>query len=279
MADVGTINLNNEVAIPKIGLGTWKLTGREGRQAITQAIDMGYRHIDTAYHYNNHEVVGEAVAASNVHREEIFVTTKIWRDHLQKEDLDQQFKASLEQLGMKYVDLLLVHWPNQSVPIEETLQAMQEHKQAGRVKAIGVSNFTIELLEEALDIGVVPAVNQVEYHPSLVQADLKQYCENNDITLTAYSPLGHTGRDLQLEPVQEVADRKDVPPATVIIRWLIQQGIVAIPKAQTHTHQKQNLQAAGITLSSEAMTAINNCDQDNRLVAPDYGPFSGERKV
>jgi len=279
MTDIGTINLNNEVEIPKIGLGTWKLTGREGQQAIAQAIDMGYRHIDTAYHYNNHEVVGEAIAASNVDREEIFVTTKIWRDHLQKEDLDQQFKESLEQLGMDYVDLLLVHWPNQLVPIGETLQAMHEHKQAGRVKAVGVSNFTISLLDEALATGVTPVVNQVEYHPSLVQTDLKEYCENKDITLTAYSPLGHTGRDLQLEPVQEIAKQKDVSPATVIIRWLIQQNIVAIPKAQTQAHQKQNLQAAGITLSSEAMTAINNCDQDNRLVAPDYGPFSGERKV
>ena len=279
MADVGTVNLNNEVAIPKIGLGTWKLTGREGQQAITQAIDMGYRHIDTAYHYNNHEVVGEAVAASDVDREEIFVTTKIWRDHLRKEDLDQQFQASLKQLGMDYVDLLLVHWPNQSVPIGETLQAMQEHKQAGRVQAIGVSNFTISLLDEALATGVTPAVNQVEYHPSLVQADLKEYCENKDITLTAYSPLGHTGRDLQLEPVQEIAKEKEVPPATVIIRWLTQQDIVAIPKAQTQTHQKQNLQAAGIELSLNEMAAIESCDRGSRLVAPDYGPFSGERKV
>jgi diketogulonate reductase-like aldo/keto reductase len=240
---------------------------------------MGYRHIDTAYHYNNHEVVGEAIAASNVDRDEIFVTTKIWRDHLRKEDLDQQFRESLEQLGMDYVDLLLVHWPNQSVPIRETLQAMHERKQAGRVKAVGVSNFTISLLDEALATGVTPVVNQVEYHPTLVQTNLKEYCENKDITLTAYSPLGHTGRDLQLEPVQEIAKEKEVPPATVIIRWLIQQDIVAIPKAQTKDHQKQNLEAATIKLSSNQMTAIGNCDHGNRLVAPDYGPFSGERKV
>jgi len=276
---IPTVTLNDKTKIPQIGLGTWKLTGREGQQAIAQAIDMGYRHIDTAYHYNNHEVVGEAIASSNARRDEIFITTKIWHDHLQKEALDQQFKESLEQLGMDYVDLLLVHWPNQSVPTAETLQAMQDHKQAGRVEAIGVSNFTISLLDEALATGVTPVVNQVEYHPSLVQADLKEYCENKDITLTAYSPLGHTGRDLQLDPVQKIANRKDVSPATVIIRWLIQQGIVAIPRAQTQAHQKQNLQAAGITLSSEEMTAIDDCDHGNRLVAPDYGPFSGERKV
>jgi 2,5-diketo-D-gluconate reductase B len=274
-----TFSLTDDVDIPAIGLGTWKLTGREGQQAITQAIDMGYRHIDTAYHYNNHEVVGEATAASDVDREEIFVTTKIWRDHLQKEGLDQQFRESLEQLGMDYVDLLLVHWPNQSVPITETMSAMQDHKKAGRVKAIGVSNFTIELLEETLDTGVVPAVNQVEYHPSLVQTELKQYCESKDITLTAYSPLGHTGRDLQLEPVQKIAKEKAVSPATVIIRWLIQQGVVAIPKAQTKDHQKQNIKAATIKLSSNQMAAIESCDQGNRLVAPDYGPFFGERKV
>jgi len=274
-----SITLNEQTNIPAIGLGTWKLTGSEGKQAITQAINLGYRHIDTAYHYNNHEVVGEAVAASNVDRDDVFITTKIWRDHLQEDALNQQFRESLEQLGMDYVDLLLVHWPNQSVPIEETLQAMQEHKQAGRVKAIGVSNFTISLLDEALATGVAPAVNQVEYHPTLVQTGLKEYCENKDITLIAYSPLGHTGRDLQLEPIKEIAAQKGVSPATVIIRWLIQQGIVAIPKAQTQAHQKQNLQAVGITLSSEEMTSINNCNQDNRLVAPDYGPFSGDRKV
>jgi diketogulonate reductase-like aldo/keto reductase len=276
---IPTVTLNDKTKIPAIGLGTWKLTGSEGKQAITQAINLGYRHIDTAYHYNNHEVVGEAIASSNARRDEVFVTTKIWRDHLRKEDLDQQFKESLEQLGMDYVDLLLVHWPNQSVPIAETMSAMQDHKKAGRVKAIGVSNFTIELLEETSDIGVVPAVNQVEYHPTLVQTGLKEYCENNDITLIAYSPLGHTGRDLQLEPVKEIANRKSVSPATVIIRWLIQQDIVAIPKAQTKDHQKQNIKAATIKLSSNQMTAIDNCDHGNRLVAPDYGPFSGERKV
>jgi len=230
--DTPTVQLNKTTAIPQIGLGTWKLTGEDGKAAIEAAIDTGYRHIDTAYHYNNHQAVGEAVKASAVNRDDLFITTKIWRDHLTEDKLHKQFKESLQQLNIEYVDLLLVHWPNESVPIKETLSAMQALQESGQVKAIGVSNFTQDLLAEAIETGIKPVVNQVEYHPTLVQDELKQYCDKHDITLTAYSPLGHTGRDLQLETIKEIADKKHASPATVILTWLIQQGIVAIPKAK-----------------------------------------------
>lgn len=277
--DTPIVQLNETTAIPQIGLGTWKLNGADGKAAIEAAIDTGYRHIDTAYHYNNHQAVGEAVKASAVNRDDLFITTKIWRDHLTEDKLHKQFKESLQQLNMEYVDLLLVHWPNESVPIKETLSAMQALQESGQVKAIGVSNFTQDLLAEAIETEIKPVVNQVEYHPTLVQGELKQYCDKHDITLTAYSPLGHTGRDLQLETIKEIADKKHASPATVILTWLIQQGIVAIPKAKSKKHQKQNLAARELTLSSDEMGQISNCDQGNRLVAPDYGPFAGERKV
>lgn len=272
------IELNKNTAIPQIGLGTWQLTGQEGQASIEQALQLGYRHIDTAYHYHNHQTVGRAVAQSEVDREDIFITTKIWRDHLTKPKLKKQFDESLEQLDMEYVDLLLVHWPNDEVPIKETLTAMQNLQEAGSVSAIGVSNFTIDLLQEALATGIKPVVNQVEYHPSLVQTDLKTFCDEHDITITAYSPLGHNGRDLDLEPVVEIANEKRVSPATVVVRWLIQQGIVAIPKAASREHQKQNLQASEITLTDEQMAKITDCNQNNRIISPDYGPFAAESK-
>lgn len=273
-----TIQLNENITIPQIGLGTWQLTGREGKVAIKQALDLGYRHIDTAYHYNNHEAVGRAIAESDVDRSKVFVTTKIWRDHLTESKLNQQFEESLEQLGMDYVDLLLVHWPNEDVPIQETLEAIRALQQEGRVKALGVSNFTTDLLGEALATDVEIVVNQVEYHPTLVQQNLKRFCDDNDITLTAYSPFGHDGRDLELEPIKRIAENKEVTAATVVVRWLVEQGIVAIPKSAKASHQKQNLQAQDITLSDEEIEVISNCGQGNRIIAPDYGPFSAESK-
>lgn len=271
---IPTIQLRQDVAIPQIGLGTWQLTEKEGKKAIKQALKLGYRHIDTAYYYRNHQAVGEAVSESQVDREEVFITTKIWRDHLTEDKLKKQVAESLSQLNMEYVDLLLVHWPNKSVPIENTLSAMQKLQEAGSVKAVGVSNFTTDLLQEAIKTGIKPAVNQVEYHPTLVQNNLKEFCDKQSITLTAYSPFGHDGQDLRLEPIKEIAERKDATPATVIVRWLIQQEIVAIPKATSKTHQKQNLQAADITLSDKEVSTINNCNRDNRLIAPGFAPFS-----
>jgi diketogulonate reductase-like aldo/keto reductase len=272
------IQLNDKTAIPRIGLGTWQLTGDEGQASIEKALDIGYRHIDTAYHYHNHQAVGKAVSGSDVDREDIFITTKIWRDHLTEPKLKEQFRESLDQLEMEYVDLLLIHWPNEAVPIKETLKAMQELRQAERVMAIGVSNFTTNLLREAMETGIKPVVNQVEYHPTLVQTELKNFCDSKDITLTAYSPLGHNGRDLELEPVVEIANKKGVSPATVIIRWLIQQGIVAIPKAASRKHQKQNLHAYQIELTDDQMARISDCDENHRIISPDYGPFAAESK-
>lgn len=272
------VELNQNATIPQIGLGTWKLTGRGGKEAIKQAINLGYRHIDTAYHYQNHEAVGAALEESSVTRDEMFVTTKIWRDHLTKNKLNQQFDASLSQLGLNYVDLLLVHWPNQSVPIDKTLQAMGKLKKAGRIKAVGVSNFTKKLLREALQTGINVEVNQVEYHPTLVQQELKRFCDEHGITLTAYSPLGHNGRDLDVQAVIEIANSKGESPATIIVAWLIQQGIVAIPKAASKKHQKQNLQAREIDLSESEIKKIDDCDRNNRIISPDYGPFAADGK-
>lgn len=267
-----TKEITDNVEMPMLGLGTWQLTGDACRQSVKNALNIGYRHIDTAYHYGNHKVIGEAIKESEVDRSDIFVTTKIWRDHFTHDLLHEQFSESLDQLDMEYVDLLLAHWPNESVNIEETLGAMQELKEAGKVQAIGVSNFTINLLKDALATDMEVAVNQVEFHPSLNQKELKRFCDKEGITLTAYSPLGR-GEDLSLDPVVEIAGNHGVSEAQVIIRWLNQKGLVAIPKASSRKHLKDNFQARELQLSDQEMERIENCDAGNRLLAPAYGPF------
>lgn len=259
--------------MPKIGLGTWQLTGNQGYTSVRDALDIGYRHIDTAYYYDNHKVVGRAISDSEVDRDDIFLTTKIWRDHLTQDDLREKLQESLQQLKTDYVDLLLVHWPNQSVPISETLSAMENLQQEEKVRSFGVSNFTKGLLQDAVKASNSTAVNQVEYHPSLNQAGLLDFCRNNDITVTAYSPLGR-GQDLKLQSVKEVANTVNAAPSQIIISWLNQKGVVAIPKASSRKHLKQNLQASAITLSQKQMQKIDQCDAGNRLIAPSFGPFS-----
>lgn len=275
MSDQPTITLNQDVSIPQLGFGTWKVTGDDGREAIKTALDVGYRHIDTAYHYGNHEIVGEAISNASVARDDVFVTTKIWRDHLEIDDLHDQFEESLQQLDMEYVDLLLVHWPNESVDLNETLSAMQELKDEEKVRAIGVSNFTTDLLEEALDTDVEVVNNQVEFHPTLNQKRLKQFCDENDIVITAYSPLAQ-GRDLQLDLIQQIGQKHDRSPAQVILNWLMQKGMVAIPRSKKEEHIKSNFQSLEWELDDEDLAAIDDIGRYKRIINPEYADFQTE---
>lgn len=224
-----TIRLNVDAQIPILGFGTWQLNDTICVDAVKNALLTGYRHIDTADIYGNHLEVAQGIRESGVPRNEIFITTKVFFPDLHGDRVIQKCKHFLSELETDYIDLLLIHWPNKKIPIEETLHAMNSLKNEGKIKAIGVSNFTIQHLEKALATGVKITNNQIELHPSFKQKEMREYCKANNITVTAYSPLGQ-GVDLQIPLIQELARKYTVSPAQVVLNWIITQNVIAIPK-------------------------------------------------
>ena len=264
--------LSNETEIPAIGLGTWKLRGRKARKAAEKALELGYRHIDTADAYNNHKEIGKVLAESGIARKDLFITSKVWRTDLKENDVVEAGNRFLEELQTNYIDLLLIHWPNSSIPIEETLSGMQTLKKAGKIKAIGVSNFTIDHLRNAMDNGVEITANQVEFHPSLNQQKLQEFCNEKGIRVIAYSPIAQ-GQDLRLDIIKELAKKYDRTPAQIILNWHYQQGHVSIPRSKDPTHINQNLKALEFELEKEDIQKINEIEQKSRLIAPHFHEF------
>lgn len=222
------------------------------------ALELGYRHIDTAEMYQNETEIGRALTQSYVKREDLFLTTKVWSTHLRRPDLLTACEGSLRRLGLDYVDLLLVHWPNPSVPIEETMQAMDELKHSGKARQIGVSNFSVPELQKAQQSCRSHIFsNQVEYHPFHGQDEIVQHCQDNDLVLTAYTPLakGRVSRDSTLS---EIGYGYGKTGAQVTLRWLVQQGhVICIPKAANADHQKENTGIFDFELSQEEMQRIS----------------------
>ncbi|MFB6070816.1 MAG: aldo/keto reductase [Halanaeroarchaeum sp.] len=243
--------------VPTVGFGTYKLSGAECENAVRDALEMGYRHVDTAEFYDNHGAVGRGIAAASVARDDVFLTTKVWKTNLEHSRVLQRTHDALDALDTDYVDLLLIHWPNESVPIEETIDAMNELQREGAVHAIGVSNFSVAQLEAAREASATPIVtNQVEYNPLSPQPDLLEYALDHDVLLTAYSPLGK-GDVLQHESVRSIAADHGTTPAQVALRWLVQQDpVVAIPKAANRDHRYENLHVFDFELSNEEMRAL-----------------------
>src|ERR1700736_5605500 len=220
----------NGAKIPAIGLGTWELRGRACARLVEQAIKLGYRHIDTAQIYENEREVGEGLRASGVRREEVFVTTKVWTTHFAPNDLERSTKESLAKLRLSEVDLLLLHWPNPQVPLSETLGALAHVKQLGMARHIGVSNFTVPLIEEAVAACPEPLVcDQVEYHPYLDQTRVSEACTRHGMALVAYSPIAK-GRIKSDRALARIGDRYRKTAAQVGLRWLVQQNVAAIPR-------------------------------------------------
>ncbi|PSP27809.1 aldehyde oxidoreductase [Halobacteriales archaeon QH_2_65_14] len=244
--------------IPKLGFGTFQTSGTSCHTAVEAALDCGYRHVDTAEYYGNETAVGAAIRESPVDREEVFLTTKVWRSNLRSEDVVRAAEASLDRLGVEYVDLLLVHWPHPRIPIEETLAAMDELRDRGVTRHIGVSNFTREQLSEAQSVAEADVVtNQVLYHPYIDQRRLRDYCVETGTALTAYSPLAR-GSVLGDETLERIGGRYDKSPPQVALRWLVQQpGVVAIPRSSSPEHIAENAAVFDFELADEEMREIH----------------------
>ncbi|MBS3786574.1 aldo/keto reductase [Candidatus Bipolaricaulota bacterium] len=227
-------------SVPTLGLGTWKLRGKECEEVVKKALEIGYRHIDTAIFYDNEEAVGRAI--KNHRREELFVTTKVWKDKLHYRDFKRSAEGSLKRLDTEYLDLLLIHWPNPEIPLEETIKAMNELVEEGKVRHIGVSNFSKTQLKKAQNLSANPIVNnQVKYHLGMDLTAMLNYCQENGILLTAYSPLGR-GKVLQSEELPRIGARYGKTPGQIALKWLIRQAnVLAIPKASSEKHLKENL--------------------------------------
>jgi diketogulonate reductase-like aldo/keto reductase len=242
--------------IPVLGLGTYPMKGSECHRAVETALELGYRHIDTARMYENEAAVGEAIRNSAVPRDEIFLVTKIRSENLAPDDLFKAVDTSLDQLGT-YIDLLLIHSPSLRVPIADSIQAMNECQERGDVSHIGVSNFSIDQLERAIEASRTAILtNQVKYHPFEDRGELLSYCIDHDIALTAYSPLGR-GRVLGNDVLQEVGNTYGKTEAQVALRWLLQQeNVVAIPKASSREHLVENMAVFDFELTDEEMEQI-----------------------
>lgn len=259
--------------IPKIGLGTWQARGNACTQAVDYALSAGYRHIDTAQIYENEAEVGQGIKQSSTPRSDIFLTTKVWMDKVADGDLQRSVDESLQKLGTDYVDLLLIHWPVEDVPLEQQIKALELVKNAGKAKLIGVSNFTLDWLEQAAGIADNLACNQVEYHPFLSQSMLLDWLKKHQMFLTAYCPLARgdvSGKDA----LSEIGLKYQKSPAQVALRWLVQQeAVVAIPKSATQSHIKANIDIFDFELSGEEMTAMFTLTQSNkRIINPEWAP-------
>lgn len=259
------------VEIPALGLGTWELEGNACVEAVRDALEIGYRHIDTAQAYGNEKAVGRGLARSGVPREEVWLTSKLWLTSLAYDDVIRTARASLDRLGTDYLDLLLVHWPNDDVPLSETLRAMRRLQEDGAIRHLGVSNFPPALLDQALDEAEI-LCDQVEYHPFLAQDELLHLCREWDLLLTAYSPLAR-GRVSRDPTIGKIAEAHGKSPSQVAIRWLLQQEqVAAIPKAASSEHRRANLEVFDFELTAEEMERIHGLARGQRLVDPGFAP-------
>jgi diketogulonate reductase-like aldo/keto reductase len=260
------------VTIPQIGLGTSGLTGDDCAESVRDALEIGYRHVDTAPSYDNEEAVGRGLATADVPREDVFLTTKLSHDGLDAEGVPRQLAESLERLGTGYVDLLLIHWPNSEVALEETLGAMEALRRQGDVRAIGVSNFPSEMLERALELAPVVA-NQVEYHAYLAQPELLALARDHDVAIAAYRPLAGS-RLMEDEVLRDIGAAHGKTAGQVALRWLIDQPkVVALPKSGSHENRAANLDVFDFDLNVDERARIAELAlRQERTIDPSFAP-------
>lgn len=261
----GTIKLNNGVEMPYLGLGTWQAAeGPEVKNAVNYAIDAGYRLIDTAAFYQNEKGIGEAIKESSIPRNELFVTTKVWMTDMGFDNALRAYDKSLVLLGMDYIDLYLIHWPITGKYIE-TWKALEKIYNEGRVRAIGISNFLKVHLDKLLPtVEIMPAVNQMEFHPYLVQQELIDQCSANGIAYQAWSPL-MLGRVFDIPELKQIGKKYKKNAAQVVLRWSLQKGVATIPKSSNQARIESNADLFNFELTDDEMTAINNLDRNHRF--------------
>ena len=271
------IRTAGQANIPVLGLGTWQSTGQDCVDVVSQALKMGYEHIDTAQAYGNEKEVGQGIKQSGVSRDKFFLTTKIFPDDMkfEPEELIAAAKRSLADLDTDYVDLLLLHWPDDRVPLSETIPALCELQKQGLTRHIGVSNFNIANIIEAEKYADVPiVVNQVEFHPFIKQKTLQTFLNNHHILLEAYSPLAR-GDVFDNEIIKEIADKHNVTPAQISLAWILaDKHRIAIPKTSNPDHLQGNLDAINVQLSADDIEKISSLARaDGRKIKhPDYSP-------
>jgi 2,5-diketo-D-gluconate reductase B len=247
---------SNGARIPLIGLGTWDLRGRVCARVVEQALRLGYRHIDTAEMYDNEREVGDGLRASGVKRDDVFVTTKVWPSHFAPRELERAAKESLARLRLSAVDLLLLHWPSPQVPLSETMPALCRMKTAGLARHIGISNFTVALIEEAVKLSSEPLVtNQFEYHPYLDQSKVIAASRRHGLSITAYSPIAR-GRVSNDEAMKRIGRAHGKSATQAALRWLVQQDIIAIPRTSKIERLSENLAVFDFELAPAEMDEL-----------------------
>ena len=272
MTHVPKVTLNDGKTIPQIGLGVWQAEdGEETKQAVIAALQAGYRHIDTAAVYQNEESVGAGIRESGVPREEIFVTTKLWNSDQGTDKVRPALEASLSRLGLDYVDLYLIHWPTPKRDlIVETWKEFEKLEEEGLIKSIGVSNFRVEDLQRLKSEGLTtPVLNQIELHPKLLQAELREYGKAHDIAIESWSPIGGSrGTLLEDNTIASIAAAHEKSVAQIIIRWHIQHGLIVIPKSVKQQRIEENFDVFDFELSDAEMKQLDDLG-DGERVGPD----------
>ena len=274
---VPTITLNDGTTIPQLGFGVFRVDPDEAERIVTDALEVGYRHIDTAAIYGNEIGVGRAIAKSGIPRDELYVTTKLWNSDQGTQSAFDAADLSLEKLGLDHVDLYLIHWPRPDLDrYVETWHAMEQIRERGQATSIGVSNFHEHHLDRLLaESTVVPAVDQIELHPAFAQAPLREYLAGKGIATEAWGPLGQGKYDLFGESaVTDAAAAHGATPAQVVIRWHLQKGIIVFPKTNSRERMAENFDVFGFELSASEMAAIDGLDRGLRVGSnPDEATF------
>ena len=264
----------NGAEIPAIGFGTFELEPADAESMVAHALDVGYRHIDTAQMYKNEEAVGRGLKKSGLDREDIFLTTKVWTDQFADGDLQASVRESLKKLDTDYVDLLLLHWPNPDISLKETLGALNEVREQGLARNIGISNFTTTLIEEAVGQSTAPlATNQVEFHPYISQQPVLDKLAEHGMALTAYCPLAQ-GRVFSEPTLERIGKAHGKNGGQVALRWLVQHGdVVVIPRSSKKEHVTNNFDIFDFELTEEEMREVEALhSEDGRIINPSFAP-------
>ena len=261
--------------MPQLGTGTFRLEADVARNAVKDALDIGFRHIDTAQFYGNEEHIGDAIQASGLQRDELFITTKVWHEKLDAGSFIPSVHESLNKLKMAYVDFLLIHWPspNDHIPMETYLPLLKQAKEEGLTRHIGVSNFTMAQIDKAVEIlgeGEI-LTNQIELHPYMQNQQVVEHCKKHGIGVTAYMPFA-VGKIMQDDTLKTIAKQYDATPAQVVLAWMAAKDIQTIPSSTNKEHLQDNFDYTKVNLSADDIALIDGLDNGERIVDPDFAP-------